>query len=95
MTDNFRMEKDPLGELQVPSDALYGVQTLRASRNFPISGLAPLPAFIDATIRIKRAAAITHKQTGRLEAELADAIINADNSVMRNITGEDLRLLLS
>ena len=53
MTDNFRTEKDPLGELQVPSDALYGVQTLRASQNFPISGLRPLPAFVDATVRIK------------------------------------------
>ncbi len=82
MTDNFRTEKDPLGELPVPADALYGVQTLRAVQNFPISGLRPLPAFVDATVRIKRAAAITHKQTGRLEAQLADAIVNAADEIL-------------
>jgi len=73
MSDNTRTEKDPLGSLEVPADALYGVQTLRAVQNFPISGLRPLPAFVDATVRIKRAAALTHKETGRLEAKLADA----------------------
>ena len=46
-----RTEKDLLGEREVPDDALYGVQTLRAVRNFPISGLKPLPAFIDAVVR--------------------------------------------
>src|SRR5688500_6160618 len=82
MTDNTRMEKDPLGELAVPAEALYGVQTLRAVRNFPISGLKPLPAFVEATVQIKRAAAITHRQTGRLEARLADAIIAAADEVL-------------
>ena len=76
------MEKDPLGELAVPSDALYGVQTLRAVQNFPISGLRPLPAFVDSVVRIKRAAAITHKETGRLEARLADAIISAADEIL-------------
>ena len=76
------MEKDPLGELAVPSDALYGVQTLRAVQNFPVSGLKPLPAFVDSVVRIKRAAAITHKETGRLEARLADAIISAADEIL-------------
>ncbi len=82
MTDNFRTEKDPLGELPVPAGALYGVQTLRAVQNFPISGLSPLAAFVDATVRIKRAAAITHKETGRLEARLADAIVQAADEIL-------------
>ncbi|HUQ18041.1 MAG TPA: aspartate ammonia-lyase [Gemmatimonadaceae bacterium] len=82
MTDDTRTEKDPLGELAVPTTALYGVQTLRAVQNFPISGLKPLSAFVDATIRIKKAAAMTHKQTGRLEARLADAIIAAADEVL-------------
>ena len=82
MTENTRTEKDPLGTLDVPADALYGVQTLRAVRNFPISGLRPLPAFVEATVRIKRAAAITHRETGRLEAKLADAIIQAADEVL-------------
>ncbi len=79
---NTRTEKDPLGTLEVPTDALYGVQTLRAVQNFPISGLRPLPAFIDATVRIKRAAALTHKETGRLDAKLADAIVKAADEVL-------------
>ncbi|MEO7367124.1 MAG: aspartate ammonia-lyase [Gemmatimonadaceae bacterium] len=82
MTTETRTEKDPLGELAVPADALYGVQTLRAVRNFPISGLKPLPAFVDATVRIKRAAAVTHKVTGRIEAKLADAIIAAADEIL-------------
>jgi aspartate ammonia-lyase len=82
MTTNTRIEKDPLGELPVPFDAYYGVQTLRAVQNFPISGLKPLPAFVDAVVRIKRAAAITHKETGRLEANLAGAIIQAADEIL-------------
>src|SRR2546423_7039488 len=82
MTDKTRSEKDPLGTLDVPADALYGVQTLRAVQNFPISGLKPLPAFVDATVRIKRAAALTHKETGRLDAKLADAIVKAADEVL-------------
>jgi aspartate ammonia-lyase len=77
-----RIEKDPLGEKAVPAEALYGIQTLRAAENYPISGLRPLPAFVEAVIRIKRAAALTHKETGRLEARLADAIIAAADEVL-------------
>jgi aspartate ammonia-lyase len=78
----FRLEKDPLGEKQVPADALYGIQTLRAVENFPISGLRPLPAFVDAVIWIKKAAALTHRETGRLEARLADAIVRAADEIL-------------
>src|SRR5437762_12647297 len=77
-----RIERDPLGELAVPADALYGVQTERARRNFPISQLAPLASFVDAVIRIKKAAALTHKETKRLEPKLADAIIRAADEVL-------------
>jgi aspartate ammonia-lyase len=82
MSEKTRSEKDPLGALNVPGDALYGVQTLRAVQNFPISGLRPLPAFVDATVQIKRAAALTHKETGRLEPRLADAIVKAADEVL-------------
>lgn len=77
-----RIEKDPLGEKPVPADALYGIQTLRAVENYPISGLRPLPAFVDAVIQIKKAAALTHKETGRLDRKLADAIIAATDEVL-------------
>src|SRR5918994_7637435 len=81
MTDT-RIERDPLGEKAVPASALYGIQTLRAAENFPISGLRPLPAFVDAVVWIKRSAALTHRETGRLEPRLADAIVHAADEVL-------------
>jgi aspartate ammonia-lyase len=77
-----RSEKDPLGPLDVPAEALYGVQTRRAELNFPISGLRSRPSFITAIVQIKRAAALTHRETGRLEHRLADAIIAAADEVL-------------
>src|SRR5437660_3501844 len=77
-----RIERDPLGELPVPADALYGIQTERARRNFPISRLAPLAPFVDAVIRIKKAAALTHKETKRLDPKLANAIVKAADEVL-------------
>jgi aspartate ammonia-lyase len=77
-----RIERDPLGEKAVPAAALYGIQTLRAAENFPVSGLRPLPAFVDAVVWIKRSAALVHKQTGRLEAGLADAIVRAADEIL-------------
>ncbi len=77
-----RIENDPLGSKEVPADALYGIQTLRAVENFPISGLRPLPVFVDAVIWIKRSAALVHKQTGRLAPDLADAIVAAADEVL-------------
>src|SRR6266436_4926769 len=82
MSDKTRTEKDPLGTLEVPDEGLYGVQTLRAVQNFPISGLRPMPAFVDATVRIKRAAALTHKETGRLDPKIADAIVKAADEIL-------------
>src|SRR5687767_2134707 len=82
MADAFRTEKDPLGSKQVPADALYGVQTLRARENFPISGLAPLWPFVVAQVWIKKAAALTHQETRRLDPRLADAIVVAADEVL-------------
>ena len=76
-----RVEQDPLGELPVPTAALYGVQTERARQNFPISGQRPLAPFVDAVVWIKKAAALTHKETGRLAAKLADAIVRAADEI--------------
>ena len=58
------------------------MQTLRAVRNFAISGLGPLAAFVDAVVRIKRAAALTHRDTGRLDSRLANAIVLAADEVL-------------
>jgi aspartate ammonia-lyase len=77
-----RVERDPLGELPVPVGALWGIQTERARHNFPISNLRPLAPFVDAVVRIKKAAALTHKDTRRLDAKLADAIVRAADEIL-------------
>jgi aspartate ammonia-lyase len=82
MTNDTRTEKDPLGPLPVPNDALYGVQTVRAVQNFPVSGLRPLWPLMRSQIWIKKAAALTHKETGRLDAQSADAIVRAADEAL-------------
>ena len=77
-----RVERDPLGELPVPAEALWGIQTERARLNFPISNLRPLAPFVDAVVRIKKAAALTHKETRRLDTKLADAIVRAADEIL-------------
>src|SRR5581483_5062559 len=77
-----RIEHDSLGDLEVPVNSYYGVQTQRAVVNFPISGLRPLPAFIDATVHVKRAAAIVNARLGQLKQEVADMIVTAADEVL-------------
>src|SRR5512139_458870 len=82
MESNTRIERDSLGEIRVPADALYGAQTQRAVENFPISGLKPWPAFIWSMATIKRAAAEVNRDLGLLEEKPAGAIIQAAQEVI-------------
>ena len=77
-----RTEKDPLGPLDVPADAYYGVQTQRAIVNFPISGRLPDPALVAAAVQVKKAAARANRETGRLPTDLAVAIIQAADEIL-------------
>jgi aspartate ammonia-lyase len=77
-----RTERDPLGERQVPADAYYGIQTLRALENFPISGLKAAPDFVTATVLVKKAAAEANGSLGRLRPEVAAAIVRAADEVL-------------
>ncbi len=77
-----RVERDTLGEVHVPREALWGAQTQRAVENFPISGLHAFPAFIRATVRVKRAAAVANAQAGRLAVDVRDAIIGAADAIL-------------
>ncbi|MBA3795778.1 MAG: aspartate ammonia-lyase [Chloroflexi bacterium] len=77
-----RIERDPLGELEVPSDAYYGVQTARAIANFPISGRRPDPSLVRAAVQVKKAAARANRATGRLPDQLAEAIIGAADEIL-------------
>src|SRR4051812_31534145 len=78
----FRTERDPLGELNVPSDAYYGVQTARAVQNFPISGLRAPADLITATVLVKKAAAEVNRDLGRLDGTIAAAIITAADDIL-------------
>src|SRR6476646_1657225 len=78
----MRVERVPLGELHVPAGAYYGVQTLRAVENFPISGLkAPAP-LVTATVLIKQACARANAALGRLDPAIGDAIVRAADEIL-------------
>jgi aspartate ammonia-lyase len=79
---NVRMEHDFLGDREVPADAYYGVQTLRGSENFPITGLPLHPALIRAMGIVKKAAALANRDTGHLEPRIANAIAQAADDVI-------------
>ena len=76
------MERDTLGEVSVPDNALYGAQTQRAVENYPISGLREHPVFIRAFILLKKAAALANKELASLDAKLADAIVRACDELL-------------
>ena len=82
MTTSTRMERDTMGELPVPSNAYYGVQTARAIENFPISSLRIPRAMIRAMGLIKRAAASVNHSLKLLDKKPADAIIRAATEVV-------------
>src|SRR6266581_6527898 len=79
---SFRTERDPLGELPVPEDAYYGVQTQRAVENFPISGLRAPADLVTATILVKKAAAEANASLGRLKPDVAAAIVRAADEIL-------------
>ena len=81
---DYRIEKDTLGEVRVPANALYGAQTQRAVENYPISGLREHPTFIRAFILLKKAAALANRDLGAMELRLADAIIRACDEILNN-----------
>lgn len=78
----IRIEKDSLGEVMVPTNALYGAQTQRAVLNFPVSGMRPYRAFIWSMALIKRAAAEVNHAVGLLDEARAKAIIQAGEEIM-------------
>lgn len=82
MTEAYRIEKDSLGEMRVPANALYGAQTQRAVLNFPISGMRPYAAFVWSMAVIKRAAAEVNRDLGLLDERLAAAIVQAAQEVI-------------
>jgi len=79
----MRTERDSMGERQLPDEVYYGIQTLRATENFPISGLKPLPTYVDACLLIKKATAIVNGELGCIPMEISQAIGQAVDEILK------------
>jgi aspartate ammonia-lyase len=84
MTNNsdFRVERDSMGDRQIANNVYYGIQTQRAIENFPISGIKPLPTYIDACIYIKKATAIVNSELNCIPANISKVIIQATDEIL-------------
>jgi aspartate ammonia-lyase len=82
VTTTYRLERDSLGERRVPATAYYGIQTQRALENFPISGLRAPADLVTATVLVKKAAAEANLALGRLQPDVAQAIVRAADEVL-------------
>lgn len=80
---SHRIERDSMGERQLPDQAYYGIQTLRATENFAISGIRPLPIYVDACLLIKKAAAIANGELGCIPADVSRAIVQAADEILQ------------
>jgi len=78
----YRLERDSLGEMKVPADVYYGIQTLRALENFPVSGMKEEPEFIRAYVILKKAAALTNMELGEISPEIGKAIVKACDTIL-------------
>ncbi len=83
-SNNIRMrtEHDSIGAIEIPADAYYGAQTLRAAQNFPITGMHLHPEVINSICQIKKAAALTNLDVGRLDQDRVDAIVQACDEII-------------
>ncbi|KMY42702.1 aspartate ammonia-lyase [Peribacillus loiseleuriae] len=82
LKEKWRIEKDFLGEKRVPSDVYYGIQTIRAAENFPITGYRINEELIKAVAMVKKAAAIANMNNQRLDARLGQAIVQAADEII-------------
>jgi fumarate hydratase class II len=88
--EGYRIERDTMGEIPVPADALYGAQTQRAVQNFPFSGVGVEPAVLAALARIKAAAARTNAELGLLAGNVGEAIAEAADLVAADLVAAEL-----
>jgi aspartate ammonia-lyase len=77
-----RIERDSMGEMPIPDKAYYGIQTARAIANFKISGIKPLPIYVDACLLIKKAAALVNAELGCIPQNVGEAIVTACDRIL-------------
>ncbi|MEM9509485.1 MAG: lyase family protein, partial [Cyanobacteria bacterium P01_E01_bin.35] len=82
MSNNYRTESDSMGSKEIPASVYYGIQTLRAIENFPISGIKPLATYIDAGILIKKATAIANGELDCIDQSISQAIVQAADEIL-------------
>ena len=82
MSNQYRTEKDSMGSKEIPDNLYYGIQTLRATENFPISGIKPLATYVDSCILIKKATAIANGELGCIDGKISGAIVKAADEVL-------------
>jgi aspartate ammonia-lyase len=82
MTNNYRTEQDSMGSKEIPNNVYYGIQTLRATENFPISGIKPLGTYVDACVLIKKATAIANGELNCIERQTSQAIVQAADEIL-------------
>lgn len=80
--NNYRIEEDSIGKREIPVDAYYGVQSLRASENFKITGRTVHPEFITGIAQVKKAAAIANFEAGVIDKKISDAMIQACEEII-------------
>ncbi|MBI4386181.1 MAG: aspartate ammonia-lyase, partial [Elusimicrobia bacterium] len=78
----MRIEKDSLGNFEVPAGAYYGAQTARAVENFPVSGLKAHPNLVLAYVSIKKACALANRELGQLDDKKAKPILQACDDIL-------------
>jgi len=79
----YRLERDSMGSREIPAHVYYGIQTLRAIENFPISGLKPLSTYVDACLLIKKATAKANGELNCISTEISHAIIQAADEILQ------------
>ena len=77
-----RIEIDPLGKKAIPKDVYYGIQTLRAVENFPVSGIKAPKIFIKSYVMVKKAAAIANEKIGNLDSDIKNAVVMACDEIL-------------
>ena len=82
MSQDYRVEQDSMGSKQIPANVYYGIQTLRATENFPISGIKPLATYVDACVLIKKATAIANGELDCIDPEISRAIVKAAEEIL-------------
>ena len=82
MSDNYRTEQDSMGAKEIPAHVYYGIQTVRAVENFPISGIKPLATYVDACVLIKKATAIANGELNCIPLDISQAIVKAADEIL-------------